>query len=351
MYTIFDYLKYYKNKKISDVHWNAQDMLLCAILTYTPVESYHGAKSLEEFVQYAYSYFDEPKENAFVSDVYEILDIIRDSKRYRELRIINFENIRNEETQFGAATFQIRKQATVAYKGTDYSLIGWLENFRLAYEYPTFSHSLAIEYLKNTISVVDYKELYVCGHSKGGNLALVAAMETSEEVFDKLKKVYNFDGPGLRKDEFAQKKLDRITKKLVNIVPSASVVGVLLYNTKYTVVKSKRVGIYEHYPTTWNIFGECFVEGKLSNISAKVHESTTKGIESLEYEKMREAFEYIFQSFGIEYSSIVKLSAEDIVRFYGNVKNIDPEVKKSIDCIIGTVLQPGLGIGRKEKYE
>ena len=42
MCTIFDYLKYYKNKKISDVHWNAQDMLLCAILTYTSVESSPG---------------------------------------------------------------------------------------------------------------------------------------------------------------------------------------------------------------------------------------------------------------------------------------------------------------------
>ncbi|MEI3499052.1 MAG: Mbeg1-like protein [Bacilli bacterium] len=62
------------------------------------------------------------------------------------------------------------KEKIISFKGTDSSLIGWLENFRLAYEYPTYTQKLAIDYLKNNISFLD-QDVYVVGHSKGGNLA------------------------------------------------------------------------------------------------------------------------------------------------------------------------------------
>lgn len=349
MYTIFDYLKYYKNIPLKDVHWNTMDNLMCAILTYLPAESFQGTLTMEEFYQYALLYDDGTKENPLVSSVYEMIKLLWNAERYQTMQISNFQNIRNNTTQFGAATFHIEGTTVISYKGTDYSLIGWFENFRLAYEYPTSTHKLAIRYLLENTAAASFESLYVCGHSKGGNLALVAAMEAPDEIYEKIKKIYNFDGPGLRKEEYIQPKFQRISQKLVNIIPSASVVGILMYNTDYHIVKSSNLSVSEHYPTSWNVFGECFVRGKLSSLSKKLHHSTTKGIEDLDYENTKEAFEFIFKSFGRDYSSDLTLTFEDVVTFYENIKQIDPEVKKSLDSILGSMFSTGFRLPLKRK--
>ena len=56
MYTITDYLKYYKDISLRKVQWNAADHLACSILTYLPIPSYQGVKTLDEFYQYAKVY-------------------------------------------------------------------------------------------------------------------------------------------------------------------------------------------------------------------------------------------------------------------------------------------------------
>lgn len=351
MYTIFDYLKYYKNIPLKDVHWNVMDNLLCAILTYLPAESFDDALSMNEFYEYAIRYDDGTKENPLVSLVYELMELLRDASRYQSMQIYNFRNIRNNDTQFGAAAFHIQDTTIISYKGTDYSLIGWFENFRLAYEYPTSTHKLAISYLLENADLFQPESIYVCGHSKGGNLALVAAMEAPDHLFDKIGQVYNFDGPGLRKEEFIQQKFRKLSKKLTNIIPSVSVVGILMNNTDYHVIKSSKHSVNEHYPTSWNVFGECFIRGKLSSISKKLHHSTTKGIEDLDYEKTKEAFEFIFQSFGRDYASDLTLTFDDILTFYENIKNIDPEVKKSLDSILSTMISTGFRLPIKRKNE
>lgn len=338
IYTVTDYLKYYKNIKVKDVHWNVVDHLVCSMLTYLPIPSFQGVKSLSEFYHYVKSYTFESKDNFLVPTTYEILELIKDSKRYEAIKISNFENRRSDEAQFGAATFRLGTQTVIAYKGTDYSLIGWIENFRIAYEYPTVTHKLAIDYLEANLKLLGDRNVYVVGHSKGGNLAMVAAMEASPRNFAKIKHVYNFDGPGFRRKEFETSAYQKLASKLTTIIPSASVVGILLYNSDYTVIKSEGISVTEHFPTSWNLFGECFIEGSLSSMSARVHESTTKGISHLEYEKIKEALEAVFESIEADYTSNLNISFDELIRSLKNLKNIDPEVRKCIIEIIESLI-------------
>ena len=338
IYTITDYLKYYKDIKVKEVHWNAVDHLICALLTYLPITPYQGVKTFSEFYRYADGYRDGPKESFMVPLAYEILDLMRSAKRYEALKISNFENYRSEETQFGAASFRIGTQTIIAYKGTDYSLIGWMENLRLAYEYPTFTHKLAIDYLESNMKLLGDRSVSVVGHSKGGNLAMVAAMEAAPRTFSKIKQVYNFDGPGFRKEEFAKAEYQKLSSKLINIIPSGSVVGALLYNANYTVIKSEGISVMEHFPSSWNLFGECFIEVNQTSSSLRVHESTTKGIEHLDYNKVAEALETVFQSFEVDYTSNITMSFDELLKFLKNLKNIDPEVRKCIIEIIEALL-------------
>ncbi len=338
MYTIKDYLKYYKNTPLEQVSWNEADNLLCAILVYLPLDSYTGSKSLQEFSDYAKGFKGSPDSSVMAPHAYNCLEEIIKGTRYQSLEITNFTRIKNEDTQFGAATFRLNKLTIISYKGTDGSLIGWIENFRLGYQYPTNTHLLAIKYLHENITTLD-ENVYLVGHSKGGNLAMVSAMESTPIEFNKIKNIYNFDGPGFKKEEYESKKYHSIHPKLINIIPQTSLVGMILNNNNYRVIKSNEFAFDEHYPTSWCLFGEYFIEGELSSISLQLHESTTTGVEELDQEKMAEAFETIFKSLEKEYSSKLKITFTDLKNFYLNMKDVDPEIKKYLDTIFDSMFK------------
>ena len=207
MYTIIDYLKFYSDASLNEVKWNNIDNLMAAIIVYLPIPSFKDNKSLKELCDYATK--NETDIRGFTATkAVEILNIIKNSKRYKNITISNFINVKNEDSQFGACIIKTDKEKIISFKGTDRSLIGWLENFRLMYEYPTYTQNLAIKYLNDNITFID-KDIYVVGHSKGGNLAMASAMELSYSKFNKIKEVCNFDGPGFKKQEYESKKFKR----------------------------------------------------------------------------------------------------------------------------------------------
>ncbi len=329
MYTIYDYLKYYKNTSLCEVKWNSLDSLMCAILVYLPVSSFADVKSINELYDYALN-FKKDFPSVMIPMAYEVLELIKDSKRYEKLEISNFINILTNETQFGAVTFRINLDTIISFKGTDNSMIGWLENCRLIYEYPTYTQKKAIDYLDKNINFFD-NNVYVVGHSKGGNLAMAGSMESKK--FKKIKKIYNFDGPGFRNEEYNSLKYEKLKTKLINILPSSSVVGTILNNDNYIVVASDKLALNQHYPTSWNIFGQYFIEDKFSKSAMEFHEWIL-GLEKLDKEKLKQVIESFFESFGKEYTSSFKFNLSDIRTFVKNAKNIDDDTANYLITII-----------------
>lgn len=338
MYTIKDYINFYKDNSLEEVHWNAQELLLAAIIVYLPIKSFEEAKSLKEFYDYAISFKKDKSSGVMAPLSYELLELIKDSKRYKNLKISNFEKVRDNNTQFGAVTIRINDLTIISYKGTDGSLIGWMENFRLGYEYPTYTQVLAQKYLLKTLTKED-KKVYVTGHSKGGNLAMSSIMSASDDIYNRLVAVYNFDGPGFRKEEYKSPQYERLHKKLVNIIPTGSVVGTILNNKDYHVIKSAEYAFNEHYPTSWCCFGEHFIKGELSSISKQFHETTTTAYEKLDQEKVKDTVETIFSNLPSEYSSDLKLNLNDFKEFYKNMRNIDPDVRNYLDTIVDSMIK------------
>ena len=83
MYTIKDYLKYYKNTPLEQVSWNEVDNLLCAILVYLPLDSYTGSKSLQEFSDYAKEFKGSPDSSVMAPHAYNCLEEIIKGTRYQ----------------------------------------------------------------------------------------------------------------------------------------------------------------------------------------------------------------------------------------------------------------------------
>lgn len=335
MYTIYDYLKYYKDYSLSEEKWNIIDNLLCSILAYIPIKNFDTPKDINTF--YNEIILKEQKKHIMVSNAIELLEIIKDSKRYKNIIFNNFINLVNNETQFGAFTITIGNLKVISFKGSDGSLIGWLENFRLAYIYPTYTQNLAIKYLNKNISIFD-KEVYVTGHSKGGNLAITSTMELNNIKFNKIKEIINFDGPGLRIQEYNSKKYDRLNHKLINIIPNDSYIGVLLFNNNYKVIKTNSHAINVHYPMHWNILGTEFIESKISKLSKELHIRTSENIKDIDEQIIKEVFEKIFTNLDYKKTSNININLNDIMNVLKTLKEIDNQTLKYISKAISLMI-------------
>lgn len=344
MYTINDYIKYYKDYTIKDLKWNMMDNLLMSILVYMPINSFE-CKIFEEVINSILKIKKvSPDYDLMVPKVIEIANLLKDSIRYKDLKFRNFKNQVNKKAQFGAVTCTLYNIKVISFRGTDSSVIGWLENYRLAYSYPTYTHTLAINYLKENIKFFD-NNVIVLGHSKGGNLALVSAMEMNNFKFNKISQVINFDGPGLRKDEYLSYKYNRVSSKLLNIIPTGSYVGSLLYNNNYKVVQSNEHAVNVHYPTSWCIFGICFVEGELSKLSKELLTRSTVNMDNIDREKFAEICENAFEIFKDKETSKMKIGVNDVSNLLKTIHKMDPELSKYIGSIFANILS----IAKKKK--
>ena len=337
MFTIYDYLDYYKNCSFEEVGFNQMDAMLFACLVYLPIKSFSENKSYKDFVSYAYTFYKDDYSGVMKPASFALLNKIKTSKRYENIIISNFKNIRNNDTQFGAMSVRFNDNLLIAFKGSDSSLISWIENLRLNYQYPTYTQNKGIKYAKDNILDSD-KNVYLVGHSKGGNLAMCAGMEIPSGLRDKVKVIYNFDGPGFLKKEY-EKKFNLIKEKVVNIVPTGSVVGMCLYNDNFKSVKSKDLAFGEHYPVGWGVFGEFFVKTSLSRVSKQIHEMTTINLDAVDKKQLGETIEELCKGLGVDYDSDFHLSMSEIWEIIRNMKGIDPKVYKYLTSVMQTLMK------------
>ncbi|MEG0504309.1 MAG: Mbeg1-like protein, partial [Raoultibacter sp.] len=173
-------------------------------------------------------------------------------------------------TQFAAMTFiQKRDFAYVGFRGTDSSLTGWKEDFNMAFSWPIPSQEQAEHYL-NAVAMHLPKALMVGGHSKGGNLAVFAAVKAQPRVQDRIVHVYNHDGPGFKPAAFTPDDFTTVRDRITKTVPVDSIVGMLMESRgDYHVVESTAKGIMQHDPFSWQVDGTDFVYAAAISDNAK----------------------------------------------------------------------------------
>lgn len=167
----------------------------------------------------------------------------------------------NVDVQLAALTFYLPDgTAFVAFRGTDDTVVGWKEDFNLSYMPATEGQRRAAEYLTRHFSGQSIS-IRVGGHSKGGNLAMYAAVCAEKAVRDRIIAVYNNDGPGFLK-EFTETEAYRdMVPRFICTVPEKAVIGTLLNSKAFQhVVKSTASGIFQHDGFSWNVLGNRFVE-------------------------------------------------------------------------------------------
>ena len=209
--------------------------------------------------------FDEKSKTGMLinSKVVELLSIAGKTERFKDCIVRGYTDIIDEkkEKQFAALTFTYMKNHHfIAFRGTDDTLIGWKEDFNMAFLDAVPSQLESVRYANRAMSVLR-GSFILGGHSKGGNLASYAAACALPRYEKKIKEVYNNDGPGFQASVLAKPNFQRMTKHIHTLIPQSSIVGLLLEHEEgFTVIESTETGIMQHDPFSWQVMGNKFIE-------------------------------------------------------------------------------------------
>lgn len=218
------------------------------------------------------------------AQIIDLFQMAMYTKRFRNVRASFYINDveQEEEKQFCAITFFVNEDLVfVAYRGTDDTIVGWKEDFNMALMQAIPAQLESDRYLRGVARNLSAQgfEGKIClgGHSKGGNLAVYAAMCAPEEVKEQIESIYNFDGPGFGRKIIEGPLYQEVCDKIHSLVPQSSVVGMLLeHEENYIVVKSSETGIMQHDALSWQVLCTEFVTVNKVSSSSEIIDRTLK---------------------------------------------------------------------------
>ncbi len=328
--SIFDYLAYYKNSSFDEVKFNMIDALLYSIIAYVPVTELRDNSSLKTLNSIT---TNMKSSGTMATLAINVIRVMADSIRYKDVRLYRLVKEYNETLEFGALTFRDNNYTFIGFQGSIGTMAGWRENLYLTINFPTASQDRSVKYVKEVVRLKD-RNLYIGGHSKGGNLALASLLLAPRYVARRVVKVYNFDGPGFRNEEVKSEKYKELKDKMVNILPDGSVIGMLLQHEEYHFIKSRSISIEKHFPNNWAVFGQFFVEGEETKSSKAFDNKVELGLSKLTYEERKQFIDTIFEFMKEKKISslkdISKLDIEDIKGIISSMKNLSSDKKKIV---------------------
>lgn len=246
--------------------FNPVDSLILSWLSYyhfpAEMSGVHGWRGMPLSDVLKAEFFEFMLDNVYDHDSSKALLIaVATSPRFRDARVMGFTEQLDPkaEKQFAAVTFRLNRNLSyVSFRGTDASLVGWKEDFNLAFQCPVPSQESALQYLAEAARHTR-GQLIVGGHSKGGNLAVYAAAFGSSRLKSRIRNVYSHDGPGFLETTLKSKEFLSISSRLRKTVPQSSLVGMLLeHQEDFRIVRSNRFSVWQHDPFSWELEGNDF---------------------------------------------------------------------------------------------
>ena len=279
MTNLLDYLRWRGDLPFERDGFNEIDLLIFAQLAHTPMENLtkdHTKTHLPDLTDILYPTPPEGDKDSLPVQRYGLWKELIQTRRYASVSLRRFAArfVPKEEKQFAAALYAVNGVGVVAFRGTDATLVGWKEDFNMGFESPIPSQTEAVRFLETCAG--DFDRLVVCGHSKGGNLAMYASAMCRPEVQDQIISTFSYDGPGMDDATLQSDGWNRIASRIHSYIPESSVIGLLLgHAEQHIIIQSDSTGIGQHNPYYWHILGPAFVRAEETTLSSRIMEETT----------------------------------------------------------------------------
>ena len=268
--TIWDYLHWRGDLLLTQDGFNEVDNLLFCIVSYIDFRRIARLRSFDPTYAMpvgdvcAMLTEDDEQRGLSMEEYIPVMRAMAQTPRFRDVKMFAFEDSYDEEKvmQFSAVSFLLPDNSVfVAYRGTDSTIVGWVEDFNMSFMSAVPAQMRAVDYAVEVAKKTPRRTLRIGGHSKGGNLAAYAAIHLPEKLQTKrLAAAYNNDGPGFHKTVLESAGFARVQEKIHTFVPESSAVGMLLEHTEdYTIIDSTTVSLLQHEPLSWNVLGSRFI--------------------------------------------------------------------------------------------
>lgn len=242
----------------------------------------------------------------------------------------------DEQTQTAALTFLLPDGTLVlSFRGTDDSLVGWKEDFNMAFQYPVPAQRMAADYIC-AVAKLWPGDMILTGHSKGGNSAVYAAMNAPAKIRKRIAAVYSLDGPGFPEHVVTSEPYLSTVSKVHKIVPDSSIIGMVLETPEpCVVVKADCEGLMQHFAFTWQVDGDAFV--RVDDIAPSSHEFNSSfnrwmtGLSREEREHMVDAlFQVIHASGATTFSGLITSMPLSLPSMIGAIVGLTPDERKHL---------------------
>ncbi|MBP3396280.1 MAG: DUF2974 domain-containing protein [Clostridia bacterium] len=360
MGSLFEYISWRGDISLANVPVTPVDALIFSLLSYLNLIGIvpEGTDEPIRLSEAAERWLAEPhvEKTAFERNHTLLLRAVKDTVRFGELSVVAARKIhdRSAGVQFGALSFLLPGQTVfVAFEGTDDSLVGWKEDLRMGYECPIPGHLKAAEYTLAVANAFPLRRLLLGGHSKGGNLALYAAVKGAPAYRHRIAGVYNHDGPGFCDDTVSTPAYLEMRDRIVTYLPEASIVAVLLeHDNNYQIVKSTNKGLLQHDGYSWQVEGGSFVFSEERTPFGKKTEAViARFLQETTPEHKRQFVETLFQLLeASEEDSLTALgkkkSLQNILRAY---TGLAPEVREMLSQTVSKLNQVRRAVTKEQK--
>ena len=353
MGTINDYLDWRGDLSFRESPLNEVDSLIFSMISYLDyqgmVTESHAESgiSIKAVANSLFSRNPDPSKLAMgvliPKEIALTLKKLKETRRFRHVLIKAFVNMIDleREIQFSAVTFLLDDgTAVVTYRGTDDTLVGWKEDMNMTFLPVVPSQEEAVQYLHRAAEAHS-GDLVCAGHSKGGNLAVYAAVHSDKAIRRRIKAVYSNDGPGFSRYLMDDPAYIEMRPVIHSLVPQSSVVGILLeHDENYIVVKSReRTGFLQHNGLSWEVMGNSFVHlKKISAESRRTDRTVNQWIREMTPEQREEFSEAVYQLFSVD--GVTTLTDLVAVRknWLAHSKKLDPKVHETVQKMLSALI-------------
>lgn len=370
MENIIDYVNCFQYT-FTERDFNDVDSLVLCQLSYLKMKHLvPGLEDGQEFMDFQTLTVKENTERLFADERYrednqKLTEAVLKSRRFEELKVNYAVDILDKEmeVQFSAVTYLLGEDKEgepiyyIAYRGTDENLVGWKEDFTLAFCEPVAGQLYAAKYIRKAANLI-LGSFYMGGHSKGGNLAVFAAMSSDAALQERILRVYSHDGPGFKPQVAERYEYGRIADKVKKILPESSVVGMLLESgNSYYVVESSAHGFMQHNSYTWVVDlekGAFFPKEDLKNGAKLMDHAVTDWFLGLDDEQVSRFSDVLFRVLAAsEADNLIDLKnnwKKNLSGILQELKEVDKETKSEVEEIIRELFEITGKMTRKELH-
>ena len=340
-----DYLRWRGDLSFKEKPFNSVDASLLSSIAYLPADSSATNHTLGEVAEKLRN-LSSFQHQMYAETATEVM-LLPESPRIGNIKILDWTDRLEKEPhplQFTAVTFLIdTKTIAVVFRGTDGTMIGLNEDMGMNYLPEIYGQEVAAKYLTEIAHKFSDQQIYLLGHSKGGNFAQFALCAVEPEIQKRVIKAISFDGPGFFHKVYTSPGFISSMSKMKTYIPQNSIFGAMLDHPEQTLVVKSTVPMRnQHDPRRWSVGRDSFtLADGLSSSSRVIRHALINFNNSIPDQERNDAFSDLFEAFeNYDIDELNQLTSNKIVgtyRFGRAFLSLEPQERKLLTQVLSNI--------------